>query len=657
MGRRAAALSLLACVLFLTSLPGLARLVSGARGLVSAPHLDLGAGLLNAAHPSSVDPSWRMPLGPLAETVLAARAPAAALPAAMACALAATAFLTAALGAVLAGSAAGAAAAGLALAVLVRLPASPGFLKMAFYTPLALLAAGALVLRARRPGPRADLAAGVAVGAGLLYRSTLAFLLPLVVVLEFVLVHRCSARRAWKSAALLLLPSVLLLLPWARMNANLHGYWTPFERGASDMLVVGGALGLVDTTAEGDVRRLDPSLDNDRPGTASLWAARRVLAQPIPFLKAVAARLAYVAGLRPWLLALALFGFWRARRDEAARTLGLVVLYFIGLHCLLSTLEYYYEPLWPLLATACAAAAWAGRREPPLWASGSVAAGVLGALVCAAAAEAAILRYTALAPATSIEALARALAAAPDDPFLLLESARVSIGRGQAQRAKEALERAELRLPGLPRLAVESARARQRLGEHGALWRGLPEAPPYAFDDDVSVRLGLYRALEAAREGDLALARRALARARAAWSAQQRMTVARDASEREMEARLKRDSDESLAMAAAGVFDREEVRDWAALLASVAAQDSPELARGLALMLQDAGDPASACAVLEDLVRRRPRDARLWSDLGAASFRAGRRARAAQALRRAVSLAPDSSEIARSLEAAIKELP
>ncbi len=242
--------------------------------------------------------------------------------------------------------------------MLAGLPKPPGFLKMFFYTPFVLLPALALALRARRPGPAADWLTGLAFAAGLTYRSTLAFLPLLVAAVELA---RGRDRKSAASAARLLLPCAMAVLPWMFMNARVHGSWTPFERGASDMLVVGGALGMTDTTPEGDRRALAQLIT---ALAAASRPARRVAAAPGAYAAAVVRRLRYAFGLLPWLALLAAAGLWRARRDPAAWALAGFAAYFFLAHAALATsgsrtCRSRRSPRWP--RSWCSSAA----RSPP----------------------------------------------------------------------------------------------------------------------------------------------------------------------------------------------------------------------------------------------------------------------------------------------------
>lgn len=613
-GKREGACAAAAVLLLGAALWRLSLTLSAAPGLLSASHIELGHGLLTAAHPSRLDPSFRLPLGPLLELSVE-RYPGAALVAAAA----AAAALTAAAGALLAGTAAGLLAGALALFVIASLHATEGFFKMLFFTPLVLLPALALALRARRPGARADWLAGLAFAPALLYRSTLFLLPPIIAVWTLA---RGRDRKSALSAGRLLLPCALALLPWAWMNHRLHGSWTPFERGASDMLVVGGALGMVDTTPEGDRRLLAPGAPEGHG--AVRWAAKKVLSAPAPYALAVVKRLRFAIGLAPWLVLFAALGFWRARRDPAARALALFAGYFIGVHVLLATLAYYYDPLWPALCALGAGllAAKASPKDAERAAGRVLLAALVPALLLAAGAAAIALRYglrAAATPPASVEAVRRALEARPDDERL------------RARRERLALAAAG-DVAGLAR----HLQARARLGTEG--------------------RIEQLLALSAAsaRSGAALPPDRLLGEAAVLWRASQRLSVTRTPQEKEWEQSLKAGADESLGRRAQEVFEGFTPESWVPAFADAALLSVPRAAR-LPLLSLQAGAAARACPLFERLAEKSP-SAQAWTDHGVCVYLAGRPKAAAASFRRAVALDPSFPGAAASLAVAERDM-
>jgi hypothetical protein len=583
--------------------------------LFSRTDVELGRALESAAHAARVDPTFRLPLGPLLESALERRG--AASPAYFgACLLAA--LLAGAAGALLAGTFAGGAAASLALFVLAGQPRPEGALKMLLFAPLTLLPALALALRARRPGPAADWLAGLAFAPSLLYRSTLAFLPPLVALWTLA---RGRDRKAALSAARLLLPCALALLPVAWMNGRLHGSPTPFERGASDMLVVGGALGMVDTTPEGDRRALAPDAP-EGPGVTR-WAVKKVLAAPGAYALSVLRRLRFVFGLMPWLFLLAAAGLWRARRDPAAWLLAAAAAYFIGVHSLLATLSYYYVPVWPLLCALAAgllapnAPAQDGEAVP----RAALLAVLLPALAAATAAGAVAVRYArraSSAPPHSLAAVEAALARDPEDARLKARRERLRLAAaGDAAGVAALLRRAG---DGGPERLLEAK---------------LADLVAYA------------------QEGDAASARRAAGEAVALWVPQLRLTVARDERERAWEQRLRAGAHESLGRRAVEAFEGFETRAWTAPFADVMLAAAPEAAREPLLLLQPV-DAQAACSRLRTLAKAAP-SARAHVDAGVCAYLDGRAKDAAAAFRAALALDPSSEQAASSLAVAERD--
>ncbi|MDX6770901.1 MAG: hypothetical protein SF051_15310 [Elusimicrobiota bacterium] len=641
--RRAVACAAAAAVLLAVSAPRLYEAARSARAMISVSHAELGHALRTGDHAAALDPSFRLPLGPLLEAGLLLDRPAAA-PWAFALAALATGALAGAAGAVLGGAAAGAAAAGVALLVLAGLPKPPGFLKMLFYTPFVLLPALALALRARRPGPAADWTVGLAFAAGLLYRSTLFFLPLLLAAYELA---RGRDRRSALSAGRLLLPCALAVLPWAWMNARVHGTPTPFERGASDMLVVGGVLGMTDTTPEGDRRALAPDAP-EGPGILR-WAARRVAASPFAYAAAVCRRLWFAAGLMPLLLLAAAAGFWRARRDPAARALAVFAGYFLGVHALLATLPYYYEPLWPALA-ALAAGLLAGPKPD---AKAARAAGVV-LITCLAPA---LALATMAAAASARYAVVRGAPGAPqDDALSRWRRARRAIETGRPADALPELDAALAAAPDLPRLAAERARAEEALGRAGATGELAARLTSAPFGDDPRLDLRLWQAVFARERGEDAAAKAALSEAAALWRADQRLTVARTPAEKAWQDRLRASADESLGRRAEASFEEADPRRWATALADAALAAAPAAARAPLLRLQAEGAYAEACPRLARLAALLP-SARAETDRGVCAYLAGRPAEAAAAFRRALALDPSSAEARSSLDAATAALP
>ncbi len=329
------------------------------RAGLDVAHVELGEALRLAAHPASVNPSYRLPWAAVLEADAYLRLSPRALTAWAAGLWLLALLLVFALGRELGGTAGGAAAAALWAPVFARLPHGPGTLKQTWLTVLGLLAAALWVRRAKKDSDRASLLAGAGLGLTLLTRGTFVFLPLLSVLLE---------RR--RRAGLLAGAALAFLLPWTAMNLASHGRFVPLEDGAMNMNVVTGALGTV-FCAHGDYA----AFMGDGAGSPLAWAAKTVAAEPARYLRGVAGRVARVLELQPFLFLLAGLALFSRRRDPGVRALGLFAAYFIAVNVAMSIEDNYFEPLWPLLAArpsrprpqrrAAARAARAGRARPP----------------------------------------------------------------------------------------------------------------------------------------------------------------------------------------------------------------------------------------------------------------------------------------------------
>lgn len=126
------------------------RAAPGARDLVDLTQAELGEGLRLRAHPSEVNPSFRMPLVPLLEADAFVRLGTAGSAAAFAALYALTVLLVYALGFASGGEWGGLAAAGTWEALFATQARAPGFAKQFVLTPLVVLAARMIASRPRR---------------------------------------------------------------------------------------------------------------------------------------------------------------------------------------------------------------------------------------------------------------------------------------------------------------------------------------------------------------------------------------------------------------------------------------------------------------------------------------------------------------------------
>jgi tetratricopeptide (TPR) repeat protein len=556
-----------------------------------------GEGLLHAAHPSSVDVSYRLPFGMIFEAAGVFHCGPALVRAACWLLAGGTLLMAALLGWLLGGLWQALAAAALWLGVFDSLPKYAGFFKQMLLTFQVCAFACALALPAV-PQLLASWAAACGLGATFLTRSTLVFLPPFWAALERFGVRR-NRLPLWTPAA-----ACLFLLPWAFMNWQTRSRFQLLEGGAANMNIVTGALGVV-TGAHGDYQTLmGPGWDNS--GSVTLWALRTVLAAPAAAARAVGQRLAYVFALRPLLFLLALAGFWRLRGSDGARRLALLAAYFIFVHCLMSVEDNYFEPLWPLLAVLAAGLVSSSKNlaAPRPILAGALAAVTVSCLMALATAGV-LLRYTLLArqePPTSPQALERALSLAPDDAWLLLQKGRSLLSQGRAAQASLDLARSAKAQPRLMAAKLEWAWAELERGDAEPLLEG-------AFEDgvrqeDLPLKTAVYRAAAALRLGRESRAREELALALSLWNRSRSLLH--------------------------GAATEKEKAVAALLLQGADLRFASKIER-----LLEGKPPADLLAVLRLLTRLRPRQPELFLETARLAFRNGRPREAHAELRKA----------------------
>ena len=407
-------------------------------------------------HDVASDPlveSGRMPLASLPAALLSdhlgrrawpvwrALAAAAALALTVACAAAAGAGLDAALAGALAW-----------LALAARAPGHFWFgtfdYSQSMLTLLVLAVAGAGALWAERETQAGAWALAAAMGACLLYRSTLFLLPPLLAA---------SRRRRPRRALILLLAPYAFLLPWVLMNWRISGRFILFENGPANPLVALAALGrpLRTERALRGLASLPFDVGSAGGGAVLRWAMEQVLRHPLRYAAGVLARARYFCSLEPALLVLGAAGAWLGRRRPGVRWLALLAAYLAAVHCLLAVKAEYFEPVWPLLGALSAAAFGAALPEAaaPFRARVRAAAGraltgaVAVCLLLSAAVEGEVLAHAALAGRVPLDA---ALAAHPGDPWLLAERGRMRLRLGDDAGAVRDLSASLAARPGHP---------------------------------------------------------------------------------------------------------------------------------------------------------------------------------------------------------------
>lgn len=591
--------TLLAAALAAWAAASISHFAAAGSSCFDLSYADPGEGLLHAAHPSSVDVSFRLPSGMILEAVGVFHAGPAWVRAACWLLAGGALLMTALMGWLLGGVWQALAAATLWLSVFDSLPKHAGFFKQLLLTfqICAFACALALPSLSRRLAP---LAAACGLGATFLTRSTLVFLAPFWMALERFGIRK-NRLPLWTPAA-----AYLFLLPWVFMNWQTRGRFQLLEGGAANMNIVTGALGVV-TGAHGDYQTLmGPGWDNQ--GSVTLWALRTVLASPAAAAQAAGQRLAYAFGLRPFLFCLALAGFWRLRGSEGARRLALLAAYFLGVHCLMSVEDNYFEPLWPLLAVLAAGLVSSGQSRPV---PRTILSGALGVVIVsclmALAAAGVLLRYTVLArrhPPTSPPALEEALSSSPQDAWLLLQRGRSLLSQGRSREATSALARSVAARPLFAAAKLELAWARFEDGDPQPLLTGSFEGG--IRQEDLPLRAAVYRAAAALRLGRRAQAEKELEEALRLWRLSRSLLhAAATAKEKAVAELLLRGAEARFAVKAQRLLEGKPPADAFSVLRLLARLRPlhPELFLEAARLAMSMGLPREAAAELREAER------------------------------------------------------
>ncbi|MBI5630851.1 MAG: hypothetical protein HY921_08210 [Elusimicrobia bacterium] len=648
-----------------------------------------GEALIHLAHPAAVHVSYRLPLGPMLEAWGLFHAPAALQKGLPAAAVLMSAALTFALGTAAGNLGLGLLSALLWLLLFSSLPLGSGFYKQLFFTPFVLAAAGASVLNRRRPSLGSALLEACTVGASLLYRSTLAFLPPLSALEAWLSRKEDGSQYRGRRVLILLLVPYLYIAPWVALNWAAYREFVPFEHGAANMNIVTGALGTV-ACAHGDFRRLMDGPPADGYRSMAGWAAGYVRRHPSQYLRGVGRRLRYVWRLRPFLFFAALAALVCFRKNAELQVLGLFSIYFLGINCLMSVEDNYFEPLWPLLIAAAAGLRFSKNslKSSP-WATKALTALVLILQVLALWALGRISLYALqcqAVPPNSDEAWRNAAASSPADPWLLHHRGKRELGQGSLQAALGDLSRANALAPGVPAFELELALARSEGGKPASLLRLSPLQAP-AFNDSIADQIPVYKALALLRSGKAKEAAAQAALALDAWRGRQGMLhPPADSGEAEADRNLRSVEDESFLGRLDQILDGKprdlrlallkllaEARPQSPAFALEAARMEISLGRvdealkildavgdcaGRAKALHEssflylgAGLPGRALEVLRRLTRDYPREAVFLKDRGICEYGLGLKAQGAASLEAALRMDPGMEEAALSLGA------
>lgn len=230
----------------------------------------------------------------------------------------------------------------------------------ALYGFLVLLAAACLARFAERPSGRGAACAGLAVGLSAACRSPLLPLGLAAAALTAVRPEFGARRTRTRLAGILLASTLAPLAPWTLRNAVALHEFVPLERGAADVNIFTGSLGIIETVKNRDVPAMAARLGLP-PGPGEAYrrallalALRQYAAHPLRSVVSTARRLALLIRqtgreVGAPLLLLALAGPWACRRRRAGAALAGVVAYFWLVHSPFSVNDRYTVPLVPLV--------------------------------------------------------------------------------------------------------------------------------------------------------------------------------------------------------------------------------------------------------------------------------------------------------------------
>jgi tetratricopeptide (TPR) repeat protein len=646
--RRGAAFAC-ALALALWTAAGLRSFLPVGRQGFALANVDAGEALLHAVSPQDV--TDRMPMEPLLEALCFVHASPAAMRFCVAAFIIAATLLVFALGGLLGSLWGGLLAAALWEKHFRSLGVDTGFYKYFFYMPFVLTALGLMIWRARKPTPWRTCLLAIAVGASLMYRSPLVFFPAFLALWELLAARRRRSSMDWLNALILCAAPLLFLLPWTLMNWRLRREFVPLERGAADINMVLGALGIVQG-GHAPGLEVANALSGGRTGSVLGWCLQEISRHPFRYARGVGQRLLLVLRLfNVWALP-AVYALYSFRKKEEFRQAGLFLLYFIGIHCLMAVSADYFEPLWPLifaLAAAPFARRWSGkdyagqsaaRRLPERFLFLSLAAISALWLLTARAVDSYAARAAAV-PLSSPAALERELTRDPGDAWLLFDRGTRRLDRDDVGGALSDLGRSLALQPDVPRMKLQFDWAVARREAPSALL-----ADPYcddagrpAFGDQLGEKACVYQALAYLRLGRAADAHarliQALVRRRGSRSL---LDPAGPSGERIQEV-LRRAGEASFAKSLSFLApsDRFLILDALPPQASPTSDDW----HGLARESLAAGKPDLASKALR---RSNNADPGLWIDIAESDLNAGRTRPAVEAAARAAAPASERPE-------------
>jgi tetratricopeptide (TPR) repeat protein len=168
------------------------------------------------------------------------------------------------------------------------------------------------------------------------------------VFLPFPVIYLFAVERRlrFKRFALLCSGAVMVVFLWGAANYADTRHFVFMDEGRGTVNMIGGSLGVVGTAMEGDSRALVGLKSGD---SVVVWSVKNAIEHPVRYLFGVAGRLWLVVSFRPFLLILAVGGFWINRKRTAMRMLALLAGFFVAVHCIMTIEPRYFVPLWFLL--------------------------------------------------------------------------------------------------------------------------------------------------------------------------------------------------------------------------------------------------------------------------------------------------------------------
>ncbi len=467
------------------------------------------------------------------------------------------------------------------------------YFETAVFTLITALMAFFLVRYRESGATRHAVLLGLLTGASLLCRSTF-FLFPFFILAALWLWRGRLRITPGAAAAITLLPYALLA-PWWLMRHLTGQEFAMFETFRAKANIITGLLGYVHTI-DGSYQEALRYAGLGGSENLLAWGLDRIASNPLLLIKAVLLRGWAVLVYKPVLSLLALASLFAAGLDDKARLLAAFLFYFIAAHLPMPVEARYFVPLIPLLAALIGRAA-ALSFWPDCAARGGggarAAAWTLAALVLAGppAVYANISHYVRnLRAADGNAVLAQEAASHPGDPWLLERANEGSLLAGLPLGAPPARPgTARLRFQYLLSDAIYENRF---LGDAG----GLP-----GLEKETRALAFLHGLENGAPAGELP-DERTLNSLLAYYPPARALRLAGSICY-------------SGGAACAGLQE-------------------------LALRWQNAGLYRESLSLLNLLLSRSPRDARLWSDKGMQELRLGRGAAATASFRRAIGLDP-----------------